>query len=333
MKNKTIKICFLDFWPGFDYTVMNFYHILCERYNVEIKDNPEFVDYVFFSCFGNEHWNVNADCLKIFITAENITPDFNVCDYAIGFDRIDFGDRYLRFSNFYSPIYQQKIADLIEKREFNNVPLKTDFCSFVVSNGKAAEYRVQLFNELCKYKRVNSGGRYLNNIGGAVGNKLEFEQKHKFSICCENSSHKGYTTEKIYQAFGARVIPIYWGDPDIELVFNSKAFINAHRFKSIREVVETVKAIDQDDELYYKMLNEPVYNNPEQSSYEFQQRKLARFLYNIFDQRIEDAYRYNRHGAHFNYVAQMQRVNNISKMSLRQIIKQRFFRKIGIIGH
>lgn len=70
-----------------------------------------------------------------------------------------------------------------------------------------------MFEALKKYKKVNSGGRYLNNIGRAVVDKIQFESRHKFSICFENSSYPGYTTEKIIEAFAAKTIPIYWGNP------------------------------------------------------------------------------------------------------------------------
>lgn len=36
------------------------------------------------------------DCIKIMFIGENIVFDFNVCDYVIGFNYIDFGDCYLR---------------------------------------------------------------------------------------------------------------------------------------------------------------------------------------------------------------------------------------------
>lgn len=325
LHKKTVKITFLDFWPGFDYKSMNFYRILCEKFDVIVVGNHSDADYVFFSCFGSSHWDVEEKCIKIFLTAENITPDFNVCDYAIGFDWLDFGDRYLRFSNFYSPFYRKEIADLIEHRTLHNIPSKSEFCSFVVSNGYAAEFRVKLFEELCNYKKVNSGGRYLNNIGGPIEDKLSFEQKHKFSICCENSSHSGYTTEKLYQAFAARTIPIYWGDPNVERVFNPDSFINCNKYDCIEDIVNTIKNIDNDDALYFKMINAPVYINNEENSYDFQLDRLRKFIFNIFNQNNQEARRYSRHNAHFNYTAQMRRINKISKMSIKEILIQKIF--------
>ena len=88
---------------------------------------------------------------------------------------------------------------------------KTEFCSFVVSNNNASPERDIIFDKLSEYKKVSSGGRYRNHVGGPVSDKLEFQRKHKFAIAFENCSQPGYSTEKILEAFAARTVPIYWG--------------------------------------------------------------------------------------------------------------------------
>ena len=89
---REIKIKFVDFWPVFDYLKSDFYKILCKKYKIIISDTP---DYIFYSVFGHEH--LNYECIRIFYTGENIIPDFNICDYGIGFsNELKFNDRYLR---------------------------------------------------------------------------------------------------------------------------------------------------------------------------------------------------------------------------------------------
>ena len=78
-----------------------------------LSNNP---DYLFYSGFGYEHLKYN--CIRIFFTGECITPDFNECDYAIGFDRLDFGDRYLRFPLFY--LYND-ICELMESKHLQPI--------------------------------------------------------------------------------------------------------------------------------------------------------------------------------------------------------------------
>lgn len=321
---KKVKICLLDFWGDFDVKIMRFYQILCEKYDVDIVQCWQDADYVFYSCFGESHWEVSDDKVKIFITAENITPDFNACDYAIGFDYISFGDRYLRQSNYYSV----KERFDIQSVDRNTILEKNRFCSFIVSNGFATEYRVKLFEQLSKYKKVDSGGRFMNNIDGPVKDKREFNSQYKFSICCENSSHPGYTTEKLYQAFEARTIPIYWGDPLVGRVFNTRAFVNAYDYQSMDDVVKRVIEIDQNDDLYYSMLREPVFVDEKESSIIQQAENLRRFLYNIFDQTKEEAYRYNRHSTHFTYTNKMREICRLSRMPMKKIVANMIKSKI-----
>ena len=159
---------------------------------------------------------------------------------------------------------------------------------------------------------MNSGGRYRNNIGEAVKSKLEFQKKHKFVIAFENTSTSGYTTEKIVHAFAAGAVPIYWGNPEIVKEFNPSSFINCHDFgltekgepDAIKKIIEEVKRIDNDDSAYLEMLKTPA------------------FLYNIFDQPTEKAYRRNRFYWGERY-ERKQKIGNAFYWKCRKIIPLR----------
>ncbi len=294
---KKIRVKFLKFGSA-DHTTPGsyanlFYSLLQKKYEVEISETP---DYIFYHESSDEHLNYN--CVKIFYTGENVSPNFNFCDYAIGFDWLDFSDRYYRFPIYLNAIYYRpeeitQSANIDWTKPANltraDMEAKTEFCSFVYSNYRGELARQSLFDALSVYKKVNAGGAYLNNVGGRVENKLAFEAKHKFSIACENSSRSGYTTEKIIGSFLAKTIPIYWGDPDVAKQFNPKRFINCHDFKSFDEVRTRVAEIDEDDDLYLSMVNEPI-TIPE---YNFTKvhEGLEAFLQHIFDQPVTDAKR------------------------------------------
>lgn len=207
-----IKIAFCDFYRNFDPKVFPITKMILESYEVELTD-VKHADYVFFSVFGEDHWFVPERCVKIFFTGENITPDFNACDYAIGFDWLDFGDRYLRYPLYYT--YSNETNYAMENKHKCDVKkeleIKKDFCSITVSNDDRNPIFKLLFERLSEYKKVDSGGKWRNNMGGRVNDKLAFDRTHKFSIVCENSASPGYTTEKIVQAYAANCIPIYWG--------------------------------------------------------------------------------------------------------------------------
>lgn len=282
MIKRKIKIKFVDFWDGFNKENNEFVDVLREKYNLEFSDNPE---YLFYSGFGCQH--LKYKCIRIFYTGECITPNFNECDYAIAFDRLSFGDRYLRIPLYHLFQYKSEYLSLFERSEFTKKDLekKEGFCSFVVSNCFADDVRAIFFDKLSIYNAISSGGRFRNNIGGAVSDKKAFQAKHKFAIAFENTSYEGYCTEKLMEALVAGTIPIYWGDPNVAKDFNPEAFINAHDYKTFDEVVERVKEIDQNDDLYIKIRNaNPLF-------VESTDNGLATFLYHIIDQSYDKACR------------------------------------------
>ena len=76
----------------------------------------------------------------------------------------------------------------LDRSTFTYDMAKRKFCAFVVSNSNANGIRRDFFETLSEYKKVDSGGRYLNNVGGAVKDKIEFCSQHKFTIAFENTN-------------------------------------------------------------------------------------------------------------------------------------------------
>ncbi len=283
---KKLKIKFVDFAQG--YNIDRFYikQRLDMLFDLELSDEP---DWVVYSVFGSEHLRY-GNCVKLFWTGENQAPDFNFCDYAIGFENLSFGDRYLRFPLWLN--YPADVENMQNKHLNADIKSKTDFCSFVYSNSNASKLRDVFYDALSAYKKVNSGGRYRNNVGGAVEDKLAFQLKHKFVIAFENASHNGYTTEKLVQAFGACAVPIYWGDPCVTTDFNPASFLNCSDYDSFEQVVERVRQIDENDALWCQMVGAPAMND--EKRVEEYNRQLDKFLFDIFSQDKEAAKRFSR---------------------------------------
>ena len=243
-----IKINFSDFWGGFDKTNNYFYNLLKDEFDIEISDFP---DYLFFSIFGNKH--LNYTCKKIFYTGENIAPPLNYCDYSFSFDYLN-DERNYRLPHYllYDGYYELQRPKIIDESL-----VKRKFCNFVVSNNGCQE-RNSFYTELSKYKKVDSGGRFANNIGGPVDNKVNFQSDYKFSIAFENNAyrpqHPGYTTEKIMEPMTVNSIPIYWGNPEIEKEFNTKSFVNFYDFHSMQDMIDYIIELDKDNGKYLQML-------------------------------------------------------------------------------
>lgn len=319
---KRIRIKFVDFSSDFNPNDNEFTNILRERYDVEIVEkDPE---YVFHSSFGSQY--LKYDCIRIFYTGECITPDFNLTDYAIAFDRISFGDRYLRMPLYRLFQYRRKYDLLFDRPRIDNVDKSKEFCNFVVSNCFANDIRLKIYDALSKYKKVNSGGRFRNNVGGPVSDKFEFQRKHKFSIAFENGVYDGYATEKIVDAFAAGTIPIYMGDPNIHLDFNEEAFINGHRFSSLEDIVRKVKELDNNDEMYLKMLNANPIIKDQRSN-----EDLRTFLFNIFDQDMDCARRRPSSSFSKEQEAFIRRYTAIDRAFFRKLklIKKKIYRIIN----
>lgn len=272
---KKIKINFSDFWGGFDKTNNYFYNLLKDEFDIEISSNP---DYLFFSVFGNQHQQYN--CIKIAYYAENIPAPLGYCQWAFSNDYLEDVrnyrlPHYLLYDGYYELEREKIIEDSLAKRKF---------CNFVVSNGNCPE-RNNFFLKLNQYKKVDSGGRWMNTLGYAVDDKLKFQSEYKFSIAFENNAyrpdHPGYSTEKIMQPMIVKSIPIYWGNPVIDREFNTKSFINYYDFNEFDKVIDFVIELDKNDDKYLDMLRQPWFTNgiPEPNKEE----NIKSFLYKIFD--------------------------------------------------
>ena len=115
---------------------------------------------------------------------------------------------------------------------------KTKFCSYVVSghSRRRNKNRLEIFQKLSKYKQVDSGGRFMNNIGGPVGGAFPGQDPAScgttnFTLplktrCC--GLHDGETAP----GPDGGTLPIYWGNPRVAEDFNPPAL-------SMRAIIRT----------------------------------------------------------------------------------------------
>ncbi len=275
MSKPILKIFFSDFWKGFNIHDNYFTSNLSSRFELEITPNA---DILIHSVYGLNYLAFNK--LRICFTGENKRPDYSKSDFHIGFDHSD-DPRYFRWPVFLLYGSPGRLIKNTNPEEI--IREKKHFCNMIVSNPKEKR-RIEFFHQLSRYKPVDSGGKLLNNIGGPVLNKLDFVKNYKFSIAFENNSYPGYTTEKIYESMSQNSIPIYWGNPEIHRDFNTKSFINLNDFNSFDEAIGQIKEIDQNENLYRKILDEPYWNDnkvPEK----FNSVHFLNFLENIIAQK------------------------------------------------
>lgn len=185
--------------------------------------------------------------------------------------------RYFPLPCLMLALYNNGISDLVrrpEELQTRMAPPRQYFASFIYSN-PYSRHRVEFFQQLSRYKRVEAPGQVEHNcagLGPTYRDKQAFQAQCKFSIAMENTYYPGYVTEKLSDPLVARSVPIYRGDPDITRFWNPKAFINLADFKSTDEAIEYIAAVDQDDSLYAQYLREPPFRGnivPREISDEF----------------------------------------------------------------
>ena len=243
------RIQFKGFWDP--HTGQKWFIDLLKRYNhsftVLYHNNP---DIIICSCFDNYHKCMDCSKKNVFYTGENIRA-IKEADLNLTFDN------HSNYNNIRIPLWlfyrrpQDKIMTLSQKKT-------RYFCCFVYSN--SVPHRNNFLKELSKYKTVHSGGRVLNNIRRRVKDKISFQKHFKFCIAYENSVQPGYTTEKIIEAYISNCIPIYYGSDTITDDFNPETFINAHDFDSNESLIEYIKKVDTDENLYNSYMNKPIYS-------------------------------------------------------------------------
>jgi GR25 family glycosyltransferase involved in LPS biosynthesis len=290
---RTLAVLFTDMWDGFNAEYNMFLLMMHEGLKYADKE-IKIVGYttktlpsgcqpnvLVFGPFGTD-WKQDTwkNVKKVHFTGENTQPQLgDGVELNLGYAHADFvNESYIRF-----PLWMIEIdwfgadSELIQNPKLlpvdrctkvypGEIGEKTKFCAFVVTN-PCNPVRNNAFHWLSQYKKVDSAGRLFNNVGdeifaglGGGGGELkkhDFLRKYKFCLAYENSSSPGYTTEKLLHAKAAGCIPIYWGDPKVERDFQTSGFIDARRMSSPDELIQAVRAIDENPSEYLTKLAVP----------------------------------------------------------------------------
>ncbi|EKE91342.1 glycosyltransferase family 10 domain-containing protein [Helicobacter pylori] len=285
------------------------YFILSQHYTITLHQNPDKpADIVFGSPLGSARKILSyQNAKRVFYTGENEVPNFNLFDYAIGFDELDFRDRYLRMPLYYDRLHHkaESVNDTTAPYKIKpdslyalkkpshhfkenhphlcavvndeSDPLKRGFASFVASNPNAPK-RNAFYDALNSIEPVTGGGSVKNTLGYNVKNKNEFLSQYKFNLCFENSQNYGYVTEKIIDAYFSHTIPIYWGSPSVAKDFNPKSFVNVCDFKNFDEAIDYVRYLHTHPNAYLDMLYENPLNTLDGKAYFYQNLSFKKIL-------------------------------------------------------
>lgn len=204
---------------------------------------------------------------KIFYTAENHDRwqkyrhnGLPYADLCLGFDYLD-APNYLRFPYWIVALFNNAYTVQAIQQKIGNInatlTAKTDFCALICHKDETG-MRTQIYQAINSINTVSCASSFKHNDDRLwrefKQDKHTYLQSFEFNICPENSNREGYVTEKLFEAFQAGAIPIYWGSnnqPEPGLV-NPQAMLLWDPHSDNAELLETVQRLHRSPELYQK---------------------------------------------------------------------------------
>ncbi|XP_067281640.1 4-galactosyl-N-acetylglucosaminide 3-alpha-L-fucosyltransferase 9-like [Pseudorasbora parva] len=133
----------------------------------------------------------------------------------------------------------------------NEIPQKNKLVCWIVSNWNSAHKRSEYYSELQKHIRIETYG---NHFGKYISNQeyLDVVSSCKFFLSFENSIHKDYITEKLFNPLSLGTVPVVIGPSrkNYEEFVPGSAFIHVDDFNSPEKLAEHLKVLDKNEDLY-----------------------------------------------------------------------------------
>tara|TARA_Y100000992_G_C21274079_1_gene498842 strand:+ start:554 stop:1459 length:906 start_codon:yes stop_codon:yes gene_type:complete len=277
LSKKKLKITFTDFWPNFQSEDNYFYHLLSQKYELELNHkNPDLLIHSVDYSGSEKHKNFDKlNIKKIFYTGEDLLPNFDNTNFSLTFSD-NLGAKNFRlplwvlFINWFNLPYNKKRdpAYLINKKNLTSNKSSTlrnnqFFCSFIAS--KPSGKRLDFVPKLNDKKKIHCAGRLFNNTyyplkgRGDHKNKINFMKNFKFNIAFESSKSDGYVTEKILHSMAVNSIPIYWGTHYVKKDFNAEKILFYDDFENDEHLIEDILKINGDKKILKKYQNQPIF--------------------------------------------------------------------------
>lgn len=267
-QKKTItRVGFEYFWSSFFLPAERIYliHLLSLVPNGVLEMNLDRCDIIYHSYFGNPFSEKSSDKKYIFFSGEkyNIPTE----QYSLSICQKEDSERVVCYPFFFTVLHSYAPRYDMVMKENHDTTIPPEFCAFIVGN-PACQLRILFFQYLSqKYKKVNSYGKVLNNMGFVPdfpyndARQLQLLSKHKFVICFENTKTEDYyITEKLLIAKAAGCIPIYWGSSKCLELFDKNAFLYLEEdsIQGIEKLISKIKLIDTNPKLFFEIRKRPL---------------------------------------------------------------------------
>ena len=275
-----MKIRFTDFWDNFSVHENLFTDYISTLVSeLEISSNRHSqVDIEFFSVFPTplekairkyplsreifNKYNTKKSRIQVWFTGENIEPPLSRnLDLYLSFTQDS------KANSVYFPLWKFDLDWFGTGRKnprLNEAVSVQSLClsrSTHPSKGKRAcafinnmtPQRKRMITDLNRVIPVDVFGA---STGNPVASKIEASRDYLFTLCPENSLHRGYTTEKIVEAYASNTIPIYVGMLPRDHKFNLESFFYSESFDFSDDFLKTFSrfTMKEFDTMYEKPL-------------------------------------------------------------------------------
>lgn len=186
-------------------------------------------------------------------------------DLSMGFGQVKH-ERYLRFPYWLLTTFSPEDgATAIKKRikKINECHYEKSRECVLINKHDPAGTRELVYNGVKDILDVKLAGQWRNNtreLWDDFGNDKEaYLRTFKFNICAENNNTKDYVTEKIFDAFIAGSIPLYYGalnDPEPGLI-NRDAVIFWNKEGNNAENREKIRELKNNESFYQEFMSRP----------------------------------------------------------------------------
>jgi hypothetical protein len=241
-------------------------YFLPDKYDYIIVNLDEKSDITIWDIYFDDNSRLRDDEINILICVENV-PHWNMYKHYSKYG--EYNDNKIKIYMYnhinklvktetylsqplihsYINYYNNTELEPSEYTKFNN----KKFC-LMINKSKLNPQINETITELEKLGEIDSLSMYPELLDKSCYHSIELLNifnKYKFVICFENSYADGYITEKIFNCFFAKTIPIYKGSEKINDYINKSTYIDARDTNYINEIIK----IKDDENLYNTYIN------------------------------------------------------------------------------
>jgi alpha(1,3/1,4) fucosyltransferase len=184
---------------------------------------PDYYDQIYHEYFG-----------KIFITIDDYVDNKK-------YFKLYFPQPTLQMGKLV-PLNDKKLCTLIatDKSSNHELELYSERRKAIAFFEKKAPQEFDLYG-------YNWNKTEFSSYRGKLDSKHNTLRKYAFCICYENMRNvNGYISEKIFDAFKAGCVPVYWGASNITNFVPASCFIDKRNFESYEILYEFLKEMPED---------------------------------------------------------------------------------------